>query len=529
MKKLLIGAAVVVAIAGAGYYGLAVYPDQRFRSELDAQLAALPEGVSARYETAHYDALKDRATITGLTIDAQKQPEVRVRIDRIDLDEPGLDAGEVWKKAEANPEAVDPATVIKVASSIELAGVTADVRPLQAAEAGTVHYEIASLDVAGLRVFPRTLVRARFGEAMANMEALMQSGDESPADPEAVLKKMEPLLHYYAALYLGLAYDSYRAEKLTMTARPDGEAATATAAPPPVNVTIASMSAEGFDRGISGPASVTDMKQTVAGAFGCSIARIDLKTFDVRDLSERVLGGAPFEMAMLDKVRIDGFAMDRLDCSLPDGEAFAMERLSLGDLRFAGGALSSGRFSLAGLKVPLETLEVDPGNSLLALDLEAITVSAGLAFQLDPATLRLEVSDVSVAIAELGRVELAASLDDVVPGLEGAGLAKLVRGRIDYTDASLAGRMLEKVAAQHGVDVDTVRQGLIDDAPQQLAAMGLPAELAGAVVAFLRDPRSLHIELAPPAPVALSVLEGADQVDPADLYDLLGISVTANR
>lgn len=107
----------------------------------------------------------------------------------------------------------------------------------------------------------------------------------------------------------------------------------------------------------------------------------------------------------------------------------------------------------------------------------------------------------------------------------------IVSAAIRYDDASLAGKLLDFFAAQSGADRATFVQGLKAMLPAMLAESGIPALndlVVPPVSAFLDDPQSLEVKVAPPSPTSLLVLMAA-AANPAGLITALGLTVEANQ
>jgi len=106
----------------------------------------------------------------------------------------------------------------------------------------------------------------------------------------------------------------------------------------------------------------------------------------------------------------------------------------------------------------------------------------------------------------------------------------IVSASVRYDDASLAGRLLDFFAAQSGGDRATFVAGLKSMLPMLLAQSGIPALndlVIPPVSAFLDDPQSLEVKVAPPSPTSLLVLMAA-AANPAGLITALGLAVEAN-
>ena len=106
----------------------------------------------------------------------------------------------------------------------------------------------------------------------------------------------------------------------------------------------------------------------------------------------------------------------------------------------------------------------------------------------------------------------------------------IVGASVRYDDASLAGKLLDFFAASSGADRATFVEGIKAMLPGMIAETGLPA-LADLVVppvsAFLDDPQSLEVKVAPASPTSLLVLMAA-AANPEGLIGALGLAVEAN-
>lgn len=103
--------------------------------------------------------------------------------------------------------------------------------------------------------------------------------------------------------------------------------------------------------------------------------------------------------------------------------------------------------------------------------------------------------------------------------------------RIRYEDASLVPKLLELGAADAEMSRDEFVAGMVQTLPLMLADSPLPAlneQIETAVAAFLEDPQSFEIALAPASPLGLLVVMGA-AASPEGLVSLLQPSITANQ
>lgn len=106
----------------------------------------------------------------------------------------------------------------------------------------------------------------------------------------------------------------------------------------------------------------------------------------------------------------------------------------------------------------------------------------------------------------------------------------IIGASVRYDDASLAGKLLDFFAAQSGADRATFVEGLKAMLPAMIAESGIPAlndVVVPPVSAFLDDPQSLEVKVAPPSPTSVLVLMAA-AANPAGLISALGFAVEAN-
>ena len=106
----------------------------------------------------------------------------------------------------------------------------------------------------------------------------------------------------------------------------------------------------------------------------------------------------------------------------------------------------------------------------------------------------------------------------------------IIGASVRYDDAGLAPKLLDFFAAQSGADRATFVEGLKSMLPMMLAESGIPALndlVVPPVSAFLDDPKSLEVKVAPPSPTSLLVLMAA-AANPAGLITTLGLAVEAN-
>lgn len=102
---------------------------------------------------------------------------------------------------------------------------------------------------------------------------------------------------------------------------------------------------------------------------------------------------------------------------------------------------------------------------------------------------------------------------------------------IDFTDASLTGKLLDYYAKQQGQTREQLVAGLSGMVPMMLASLQNPefqGQVTTAVETFLKDPKSISISIDPDAPVAATQIIGAAMGAPQTLPQVLQLDVSAN-
>lgn len=220
-------------------------------------------------------------------------------------------------------------------------------------------------------------------------------------------------------------------------------------------------------------------------------------------------------------------------------------------------------FSISGIAIDLATVgEEDPaaGATIEALGLTSIAGDVFMDMTWSMADGHMTVNEFSLDFADVGAIDITAELTGFTPTvldqiyamqasmgtggemtdeqaqaqmMQGMALMQgvnIVSASVRYDDASLAGKLLDFFAEQSGADRATFVEGLKAMLPAMLAESGIPALndlVVPPVSAFLDDPQSLEVKVAPPSPTSLLVLMAA-AANPAGLITALGLAVEAN-
>jgi hypothetical protein len=512
MRKLGVGLVVlVVAVAGLGFY-LVKAADARFRAGLDHALGFLPPGYTGSYKTAHYDLLSSTGTVTGLTVHFPGATDQGMTADEVDIVHPPFRFGEV-------PTPITPETVMPVAGTLVMKHVVTHIA------VGTVTLSATRID--NLRFYPWPLMHPGAPPLSA---MLAQLG--VPPDPTMTLQetlgRLKASIQAESAIAGSFGFDGEEVDSMAATiAMP--------ATPQMVETTIV----YSIDKAVGG--------RTDFGRFASSEAdglKIDspLVHLDVRKLSftdvnfrpflTKAIAGAPLDPHTFDGVSLGALDYDGLVITGPKTPPITLDSVALRNLVFDHGMMMSGSFSLAGLK--LDKAEMPAPQAAQAFDLlglQTMTVSAGADYHWDAARQQADLNAVRLKVDELGALDLSTTLD-IAKGGTWATDAGFTHATLHYVDASLADRALKAFAAQHNVPVEAMRGQLVQMMQQRgaIAQFESPAVANAwtAAATFVSQPRSLTVDLAPPAFVSFTTLRSVAAMPPPQLAALLGLSVTAN-
>jgi hypothetical protein len=157
----------------------------------------------------------------------------------------------------------------------------------------------------------------------------------------------------------------------------------------------------------------------------------------------------------------------------------------------------------------------------------------------DPATDELTVEDFTLTMLDGGSLTLTgkvgnlpfARIEDPTASADAASQVTIHNVTLEYVDESLTRRILDTMAQAQGMTGEQYGQQLAAALPFMLAAINNPAfqqQLAGALGAFLQDPQSLTIEIAPESPVTGAEIMQIVSTAPQTLPDRLNANVSAN-
>ncbi len=505
---------VLALAAGGGYYGLEVYPQQRFRAGLDQTLATLPPGTTARYKDAHYSIPSGEAVVSGLTVHAaipgDAPGQIDVTIDSIHLVRPNLDFSRAWATAAANTSGLTPATALPVADSVTLKGVTV--------RSGAVAIAGQSLHVSKPRLYLWALLHDGM-PSWAEFQTSLAGASRTP-----VLAALRPILRAEAGALMGVGYDTYDAEATTIAETLSGI---------DIAYNVGKMSGGSFDRGVTQGGTV----ETVAIAspvFGTvSVDRVTIGPTDLRMALTGLVNGEAPSLGLLDGSRLGRISYDGIVAQPAGQTASHAGSVSIGPVGFAQGMPVSGEVAWKDVVISREQLpDATSRDAMEKIGLETMTVSFAASYDWNVAEKRMSLRDTMLKVNELGTVALSAELTNLAAEIADFGQARLAHARLRFDDASLVERSLRAGAAQSGTDPDEYRRRIVTlvrlggGAPgQNSPALAAARQMVGD---FITSPHSLTIELAPPEPVPVMALPGA-AANLGRLATMLGLTASTNQ
>ena len=332
-----------------------------------------------------------------------------------------------------------------------------------------------------------------------------------------------------------------------------------------------------------------DTEITFSGVVENADGSYTAETVTIPDIETNIEGeGEPAAQLSLSDIRVDGFYLPAGDPVPAIGLLQLFESFSTGPLSvtsegtevisiasmasetvfspsFASTELTdlASTFAISGISADLSALSTEDPDAAATIEALGLTTISGDVFMdmaWSMADGRMAINEFSFDFADVGALDITAEVTGFTPdvldqiyamqasmGTEGElteeqaqaqmmqGMAlmqgvSIVSASVRYDDASLAGKLLDFFAGQSGADRATFVEGLKATLPAMLAETGIPALndlVVPPVSAFLDDPQSLEVRVAPPSPTSLLVLMAA-AANPAGLITALGLTVEAN-
>lgn len=282
-----------------------------------------------------------------------------------------------------------------------------------------------------------------------------------------------------------------------------------------------------------------------AAASHCQVtpatgATVGFAELTLRDLSiDRMLPMPGVAAADLDLVpRLGQFRL-RDGAAVIDGQTISVAAVDVDLGAQVRGIPTAVDAKVTGLTVP-QGLIGNPGlrSSVATLGLDALKADIALRGAWRETLDDLEIEDLSVGLADVGRLGVAATLSQIpratfaAPGAAAGTLAQagLRRIRVTYDDASLANKVLAQIALANKQPPEEMRKVLTRALPNLLTVIPdatARGKLVFALVSFINVPGTLEITSAITEPVPLAVVLEKARIAPKELPGLLKINAVA--
>ena len=227
------------------------------------------------------------------------------------------------------------------------------------------------------------------------------------------------------------------------------------------------------------------------------------------------------------------------EAELPDPLAVTTLSVQVGEL--TDDKPTSVLVQATGAELPASVVTNPIGAAMIdGLGYAELLADAVIDLDYDPSADTVVLHGLMVDAVEFGRVAVTASfsglsfraLTDPEESAAARSAARLDAMTVRFDDGGLVGRMLDMQAEMLGGTRDEVREQLVYGALPFALSFVENAEFRGqflaAAAAFLEDPRSLTVTVAPQAPVPLGEVMRTALRTPLKLPDLLTANVAAN-
>ncbi len=514
---------VLVAIGAAGgWYVLQYAGDWQAKASLDKAITELPPNVKASYGEVHASLLDHTTSLTNFSMTFTGDTPGTLTVDKVEVLNPAIDFPEIWAKIEAKTLQADRDTTLALADMVTVKGLKIK---FAGAEIGIGDYTVKKI-----RLHPWALIQSGTPATRDLVQSLKTA--QGSADVEALV----PLLRYTAAWMLASDYDSLEMTALGETVHMPKSASLP--AGTDISVTLDHASANGLHQGVMGAITEEGMNEEIGGPAKAKIkiTKVTVEPFDFHSAVERLVAGEPLSLDMLDGLKWNGIAIDGITVTTDEVGSISLAGFALNQFAFDKGQLEGGHIALKSLKLTAAQIPA-AAIAFQGLDLKTATISADAGYHLSPAGNDLRIHT-HFAVDELGvledNVELVApggfkATDVMTPGQ--VPNVKLKHATLKYRDHSLARRLIKMGAAMQNQKPDQFQEQIVAMVRQQSAVLGTDPNvtaLVEAVVTFVKDPKFLDIEIAPPKPLSTEQMDALEKMPPAKLLPMLGIKILAN-
>ncbi len=279
---------------------------------------------------------------------------------------------------------------------------------------------------------------------------------------------------------------------------------------------------------------ITFTNGTIAGASTGSIASAALTGATVLD-PETMKGDGFGESILFETAEANDFRATR---SAEEPGEISVKRVFIESGNVVDNIAQDSKGVVEGIVLPPEIF-AESSMKLETLGYEELVIDVTWDGSRDVAGGTMELRDLNVSIEGGGDLSIAATMGNLPDprmlndpnATDAASKLKVHRASIRYDDDSLAERILDYRAGQQGISRAEYAEQVSAALPFLLAILNNPGfqkEVSEAVAAFLADPQSLTITIAPDEPVSGEEILGLIGTAPQTIPDRLKASIQAN-
>jgi hypothetical protein len=522
MRKLAVAIALIVVIGGAAYYCLSAGTQNDVKQQLDQALQKLPPGWTGGYKSIDVGLASRGAALKGFELHGIGDSKFDLAIDEVDVNDLSFDfiafLTGLPKSAAVDPATLAPDKALPVAASIGVKGVT-------------LHMDAQDIQIGSGQIDkPRVYLWALLHPGVPSYTEVLKEIQHYSAAPQDNPDQILPVLRFEAAWILGLGEDSYAFNDMTgrvKIATPDAPATDAT-------YLIKKIAGSGVDRGKMASAVMDGMAIKMGPSGDMTVDHVAMTSIDARDTLTRVLAATTLDPAMADGLTLGKLEYLGMTVRPPQQPPVVLSSITVSDLAFAHGLLVSADFGVTGLKINKAQLNDEQAEEAFdKLGLQTATISFGAGYKWDVDKKTAVLKQASLKVDELGTLTLSIDMTGIEKADTLMTTATLNHALLRYDDASFTGRAFKLAAAENGggdpaafskqaIAMVQVETAMLGNSPAIKAA-------GAAVTSFLTNPHNLTIELAPPQPMAVDALYAVKDLPPPQIFDQLGVKVTANQ
>jgi len=272
------------------------------------------------------------------------------------------------------------------------------------------------------------------------------------------------------------------------------------------------------------------------GESGLAIRRVALSRLELLNSVENApTGGAPVKIPVFGGVVIEDLKF------VQPGALIELNSLIWDAPTHSGIFPTKLTVTIAGLNLPVG-LVPDPAirADLVSSGVTTLPMDADLSANFDDVREQLDLDHFSLNVGNLARIDLRGSMTglskagfDNVESLKSAMFAASIKGvKLKYTDAGLAGHVINAIAAANKQPPEQIRKALTANMPTFLGSVpdaSTRNTLIFALIGFLSDPQIIEFSTLAQDPVPVAAVATALREAPATIPVLLKLNATATR